>query len=459
MRTRQASQASRRHLSFTIEPLEARRLLASFALADYFPTKPGYSWDFQGNQNGDNASASRQVIADTTAGATVRLQDTIAFGASSELTSRFLSVTADGVSLVREDQNTGTTTSSIKFLTPLHLLNSPIQDGDLLTWTNVPITAVLDDPDLGQINGSGFDSGSSRVSIAKNVQLPDGVFIPTALKVVLDHTENLTGQVQGVTGTLTAHIIESFFLAPGIGPVGLNGRIVATISAEGESETTTVEYGFVLQSSPLLPTFDADIDVNGILQVKGTSGKDRIAVVATQGQIWVSNGAPTKSFPPSPILGIEVSALEGNDTITINAGSFGAYVDAGPGDDRVTGGDGKDTFTGGAGKDVIYGGNNDDRLNGNGSLDQLFGESGNDRLYGGDANDQLDGGGGVDRLFAGLGDDLLIGGGSNDKMYGDEGKDTFYGGAGADLIDGGPQVDSAKNDPLDMRVSIAVIIP
>ncbi len=440
-----------------LHPLEPRRLFAALALADYFPAKAGYTWNYSGTSNSAQASDSRSVHADNTSGATVRFDDDTSVSGKSQTISDYYDVDKNGVFLVRQDKLADVVGGgSIVFNAPLHFLNPTLTVGAVLSWKNSPISATVNSAQDIVTTVAGSDSGSSSVVGFKQISLNNGKFV-SALKVVLDHTESYSLSNQGVTVNVSTHIVQTTFLAFGIGVVESDDSVKQTQTAKGQTESASESSSLVLDSSPLLPDFTALIDGNGILTVTGTTGRDDLSVIAAHKQITVSNGAPSLSFNPATIKGISVSALDGNDHVTINTGALGAYVDGGTGNDSLVGGDGNDTLTGGAGKDTLYGGNGDDRLNGNGSNNFLFGEAGNDRLYGGDNDDQLDGGGGVDRLFAGEGNDILIGGGGNDKLYGQDGNDTLYGGAGADLLDGGAGKDKAQIDDADTRTSIATL--
>ena len=443
--------------SIQLHPLEPRWLFAALALADYFPAKPGYTWNYSGASNSAQASDSRSIHADTTSGATIRIDDDTSVSGKSQTVSDYYDVNKSGVFLVRQEELADAVGGGlIVFNTPLHFLNPTLTVGDVLSWKNSPISATVNSAQDLITTVAGSDSGSSTIVGLKQISLNNGKFV-SALKVVLDHTETYSLSNQGVTVDVSTHIVETTFLAFGIGMVESDDSVKQTQTAKGQTESATESSNLVLDSSPLLPDFTALIDGNGILTVTGSAGRDDLSVIAAHKQITVSNGAPSLSFNPATIKGISVSALDGNDVVNIAAGTIGAYVDAGPGNDSVVGGDGNDTLTGGAGKDTLYGGNGDDRLNSNGSNNFLFGQAGNDRLYGGDNDDQLDGGGGVDRLFAGAGNDILIGGGGNDKLYGEDGNDTLYGGAGADIIDGGAGKDKAQIDSADTRVSIATL--
>jgi Ca2+-binding RTX toxin-like protein len=149
----------------------------------------------------------------------------------------------------------------------------------------------------------------------------------------------------------------------------------------------------------------------------------------------------------------EISAGDGDDTVTVTGPTTGGSADLGAGADhftgaatgtsadRVTGGDGNDTIDGGAGNDSLDGGAGNDSLTGGEGNDSLIGDAGDDALDGGNGNDALSSGDGTDTLTGGNGDDALSGGAGNDTMTGDAGNDVVNGDAGDDSLSGGDGAD------------------
>ena len=163
----------------------------------------------------------------------------------------------------------------------------------------------------------------------------------------------------------------------------------------------------------------------------------------------------------SAVIGIQVSAGDGNDKLT--GGAYGDRLYGGAGDDVLDGGMGADILSGDDGRDrvsyatrtapvnvnlgsfwggdgqsgewdfvsstveEVVGGSAGDTLTGTGAANTMIGGPGNDSLYGRDGNDVLEGGDGVDKLDAGNGDDTL--------RSRDAAADTVGCGAGKDLID------------------------
>ena len=132
--------------------------------------------------------------------------------------------------------------------------------------------------------------------------------------------------------------------------------------------------------------------------VTGTRKADNITLGMNAGQLEVSSGGVLVSgFPVGGLLGVSVSALNGHDTVLVDAAvTLPVTLLGGNGRDSLTGGSGADTLDGGNGKDLLVGGAGDDHLFGGRSRDVLEGGAGNDTLSGGRGKDQVTGGLGTD---------------------------------------------------------------
>ena len=134
------------------------------------------------------------------------------------------------------------------------------------------------------------------------------------------------------------------------------------------------------------------------------------------------------------VVGDEISALGGNDTVFGLGGDDAIY--AGEGNDLAFAGNGDDLVFAGVGGDTVNGGLGDDTLHGEDGADLMFGEYGNDLFFGGPGNDTANGGGDNDFLYGAAGDDFLIGEDGADAFFGGDGGDQLLGGAGNDVIYG-----------------------
>lgn len=131
-----------------------------------------------------------------------------------------------------------------------------------------------------------------------------------------------------------------------------------------------------------------------VISVDGTADPDTFLVQLNGDNLEVVlNGKVVQSAPLADVDRVDLDALDGNDTITINSDvTVGTVILAGPGNDSVVGGRGPDLVIGADGNDSIKGARSRDTLDG------------------GAGNDTLSGGRGPDSLFGGVGFDLLRGG-------------------------------------------------
>ncbi|MFN0018097.1 MAG: calcium-binding protein [Pirellulaceae bacterium] len=166
---------------------------------------------------------------------------------------------------------------------------------------------------------------------------------------------------------------------------------------------------------------------NGVLNVSGTNGNDRIIVESFGSNLGVFvNGRRTGLFPAASVSSIRAYGLDGNDFVllaypitatSLLSGSDGNdTLFGGAGNNTLEGGDGDDFLFGLAGNDLLWGGRGNDFLFGGIGNDTLRGEDGDDWLFGELGNDDLDGGNGYDWLFGGPGDDLLKNGEKNFQL-------------------------------------------
>ncbi|WP_017294483.1 calcium-binding protein [Geminocystis herdmanii] len=149
---------------------------------------------------------------------------------------------------------------------------------------------------------------------------------------------------------------------------------------------------------------------------------------------------------------VEVTALEGNDTVTGTAFN-----------DLILGNQGNDSLDGGvAGDDIIYGGQGDDfvtattgnnLLLGNLGNDTIIGGSGNDTIYGGQDDDSIVGTAGNNEIFGNLGNDIIIAGSGNDYIHGGQDNDTIVASAGRDTLIGGSGDDTIVLSSADVAGS------
>lgn len=176
-----------------------------------------------------------------------------------------------------------------------------------------------------------------------------------------------------------------------------------------------------LMAASLAATLSSD----GLLQIEGTEGADRILVRQDNGQISVNgisvayNGSPAAQINASLVQRIEVYGLGGDDVIRLDSGTESVTAPA-----TLVGGAGRDTLVGGAGNDSLIGDSGDGT---SGAADSILGGAGDDALFGDGGNDYLNGQAGNDTLRGGMGDDVLI---AIDAAT----RDVNLGGAGRDIV-------------------------
>lgn len=191
----------------------------------------------------------------------------------------------------------------------------------------------------------------------------------------------------------------------------------------------------------------ADIRVvDGVLEVEGTEGNDRITIEeidANRVRVNVkdANGTEltdTRIIAKSEFHLIRVEALGGGDEV-LNYTTTADVINGGSGFDYIYAGQGNSVVNGGMHDDTIFGAAGDDVLHGNEGNDMLYGMADNDEMYGDEGDDVLEGGEGDDVINGGEGNDSLFGDGGDDEMHGDSGDDVVKGGSGINTGSGGQQ--------------------
>lgn len=142
--------------------------------------------------------------------------------------------------------------------------------------------------------------------------------------------------------------------------------------------------------------------VDGVLQVIGTNGADKVVVRELGGHLSVDGtsinqgGRLVNQVSAAEVRQVKVWGYGGADSIDLSRIAKPATVYAGDGSDTVWGGAAADILWGEGGTDQLVGGNGEDQLHGGEGDDKLWGQGGNDWLYGGEGRDYLEGGSGID---------------------------------------------------------------
>ncbi len=197
----------------TLESLEGRQLLATYAIADYLPLNTGDQWSYAGTLNGIPATA----VASLSPGGTIsgfstsRLSTVLSptDGGTPSTDTRYFAHTATGLRLFRQDLNEPTLSSSVLFGLGARLATSSVTDG-----VNVHIVKSLTGTSSDGRAWSGQFIGDFAVVGLENITVGAGSF--EALRITL--SGNITQN--GTTGwTAEGHIIETRWLVRGVGPV------------------------------------------------------------------------------------------------------------------------------------------------------------------------------------------------------------------------------------------------
>ena len=301
----------------------------------------------------------------------------------------------------------------------------------------------------------------------------------------------------GTSGADTLRLI-------GVGNEGFTYQPSSTVIGTGKFWTygkelsfTGVEFGAVTKTQALSIETQGSADVLAVSTATGFGGATGSRITGTSG------GAAIVPITFDNVRDLTIDTeqndaalAQSNDTVTFNAGSYGAKglknvsVQTGAGNDTLTvigpniglpiaggafrflGGsevdrlsavgntnwDLNDTRLVSAGggrilhddieKSMLVGGLGRNLLNASlfSGDATLNGGADNDVLRGGLGNDVLLGGTGNDRIYGGLGDDNLQGQDGNDQLWGDAGEDTLTGGIGNDQLWGGDDDDALAGE-------------
>ena len=339
-------------------------------------------------------------------------------------------------------------------------------DSPTLTWVQLVALGVNDSTagrtvSLRVTDRGGLTSAvaTATLSIANVAPTATGVTGPTAATAGVAATYTLTG-VADPSPVDAATLRFSFALtaaglAANYATAGPTNGFVTTFTAAGtytvfarvyDKDGGGTTYTLAVTATVATPVFVS----GGDLYVIGTTGNDSIFVnPAAGGQLAVvRNGV---SYGPFAVPGtIRVTALEGNDTVTVGAAvARPAAIDGGAGNDTLNGGAGNDTLIGGTGNDSLAGNGGNDSLSGGADNDTLDGGTGNDWMDTGDGTNVAWGADGNDTIFGGSGNDSITGDGGDDLINAGDGNNTVWGGAGNDTITTGGGNDSVGGDAGD----------
>ncbi|WP_146408323.1 dockerin type I domain-containing protein [Allorhodopirellula heiligendammensis] len=322
---------------------------------------------------------------------------------------------ADGVQDFTVSLNAG---PSILFLnTPVFTVNALAGDDDIVLQTLDPAAAVWDVDLTIRGGASSSTTGTGQGGDVFSLESQGTQTVTYSPSVI---------EVAELSSTINISAVEQ------VGYEG-QGSDTLTINGTGRDDNFVVSLGnggSGSHRSNAAPSFDytgaSDVTVNGgtggfdVLSLLGGGGVDTVTSTATvvtiadQGTLTLGSnlsrfelrtfGGNDNITLDLDVPGIQnfVDAGDGNDVIDM-AGSQGATIFGGLGDDTITGSDDADLIFGGAGQDVIMAGGGDDEVNGEAGNDIIMGGLGTDRLFGGSDSD-------VFNWNAGDGSDFVDGG-------------------------------------------------
>ncbi len=391
-----------------IEALERRQLMAIYAAADYFPLAPNQTWIYEATVNNESTTDTRTSTPVRLNDVSVtRIRDLADVEGNNARIDRYFK--HDGRGGLRdfklEFEGEGFVEGSIEAAQSIRLLPQTFDVGRVSRWRGAAVTGHIEVPSVSfsseQVDG--FESGTVNVTPIAVEQQAGHTFV-NVINVQIRRQQNYTEEILGQTFKITVDISESWHLAKGVGLISGSTTLGVKISGGfnldyDDSLTETMK----LTSSTLLQPFTR---VSGTtLRVGGTTGDDVISAELDGTDILITRNGVEDRTLAAGITRVVIDASTGNDSV--------GPLDLGAMRSVLIGGDGADNLMGGLGREIIYGGN---------------------------------------------GNDTLVGANRSDTLIGEAGDDIFNGGGSADSIDGGFGNDTARNDLLDTRLSIEVVV-
>jgi uncharacterized protein YkwD len=199
------------------------------------------------------------------------------------------------------------------------------------------------------------------------VKGPKGFSVPAKL-VSIDHPQNAPARSATYQFTPPGGFFDS----------SDNGVYTFSLQANQVADTNGN-----FAKSVSLGTFNVDVPLavltsNGTLVVNGTDGNDEINMYLS-GQSLIANvNDQSFTFNYGSVKRIYVSAMAGNDDVSLAGGILASTINGGIGNDTLSGTGGNDTLEGDGGNDVLFGNGGNDSLWGGGGADILNGGAGND---------------------------------------------------------------------------------
>ena len=412
--------------------------------SDYFPTIAGLTWQYAGTEDGEPWSASVKSLYGTYEGENCFVLET-SVPAGDELNWDYYRLEAGNIGQIYAASASPGYTSQMTVSSPTMSGVFSHPDGWNMSWQGVKYNGSVQPSD-----GSGTVTFDATVDITEQsslapLQLGNGIRFTQALVVEYVETGNMRfvypdyTRDQQLTATTRSWYVRGLGLVKEEYTEQSNWR-ESTGKSGVDSDYDNHELSYV----PKWAKYTM-MEAGGILRINGTETGDDIRFeISGMNLVTYRNGLPdSDSIMLSPVKGIVIDGLGGDDTIDLSGFSFPATITGGAGNDTITGGsgadliygeDGDDVISGGVGSDTIYGNFGNDVIAGGLQRDSIMGGLGDDTITAGDGPDSIYGGDGRDLIRGGKGADYIEGKGKADTIYGSFGNDTIYGNAGDDLI-------------------------
>ena len=233
---------------FALETLEARQLLATHTVADFFPLETGSTWNYSGAVNGEAATNATTLNAgpNRNGGTTFELASILDMTENDDVftTSRLYSHRNNGLRLFQDDTTFPSGSLSVMYPAGLRLLPPSVDDGQVISF-NKQFNGNLD----GQAY-MGRLVGSLTVNGIETIDTTAGSF--QALKVSMTSVVRQNGVDVGM-------VAETRWLVENVGTVRLD--YVMAVHPDGLDEAV-LRVNMGLTESSLLGSV-TDIEVTG----------------------------------------------------------------------------------------------------------------------------------------------------------------------------------------------------
>ena len=167
------------------EALESRRLMA-YSSVDYFPLVAGATANYTATYNSHTATVKRTmtgvVVGSTHA---VRVDDKVSVsGQVATLSRSYANDTTKGLRLLNQiNAGASTVGGTVNFASPLPVLPGTFGTGTVDGFSKLAYTGTINGGNLGNVSGSGTDTGHTTVAAVSRLDQNGWVFLNVAGKI------------------------------------------------------------------------------------------------------------------------------------------------------------------------------------------------------------------------------------------------------------------------------------